>query len=332
MTKKWLSIITLALLLMILAACGADKAQKESGDDNKANDTEEKYKIGVTQIVEHPSLNSTLDGFKKAFTDAGVAADFTVENAQGDNSANATIATNLAGSNPDLIFAISTPSAQAVINATSTIPVIFTAVTDAVGAQLVKSAEAPGGNVTGTVDMHPEAIPTTLDFFKKELNVKNIGMVYNPGEQNSVEQVNIVKKLAEERGMTVVESAVATSADVKQATEALIGKADAFYIITDNTVVSAIESVASVAIDHKLPVFTAELDSVDRGVLGAFGFDYYDLGYESGEMALQILQEGKNPATMPVQNPQQLKLKMNEETAKAIGVTIKNEWDAELVK
>lgn len=332
MKKNWIAYtVGLLSVMFVLAACGgAEKTSTTSNDDKEteANEETEKYKIGVTQIVEHPSLNAAFDGFQKAIEDAGLEVEYDIQNAQNDNSANTTIANNLASSGVDLIFANSTPSAQAAASVTQEIPIIFTSVTDAVSAELVASNESPGGNVTGTIDNHPEAIPNTMKFLK-EAGVKNVGMVFNSGEQNSRAQVDAVKELLKDMDMSVKEASVATSADVKQATESLIGKVDAFYIITDNTVVSALESVVSVANDNKLPVMVGEFDSVKRGGLAAYGFEYYDIGYEAGQMAVKVLKGESEPATLPVQIPQNLKLIMNKDTADSIGLTIKDEWKAE---
>jgi putative ABC transport system substrate-binding protein len=319
--KKMMAVIFSTTL--ILAACG-DGGEKAASS--------KKYKIGVTQIVEHPSLNAAYDGFKKALEDAGIDAEYDPQIAQGDNSANTTIATNLVSAKVDLIFANSTPSAQAAASATSDIPIVFTSVTDAVGAELVKSMEKPGGNVTGTIDAHPDAISDTMKFLKEQLGAKKVGMVFNSGEQNSRAQVDAVKEMLKGMDMTVVEASVATSADVKQAAESLIGKVDSMYIITDNTVVSALESVISVANDNKIPVMVGEFDSVKRGGLAAYGFEYYDIGYEAGQMAVKILKGESKPADLPVQVPQKLKLVMNKKTASILGIDIKDEWKAELVE
>ncbi|MFF2753674.1 ABC transporter substrate-binding protein [Psychrobacillus sp. NPDC058041] len=319
--KKMMAVIFSTTL--ILAACG---------DGGEKAGSSKKYKIGVTQIVEHPSLNAALDGFQKALEDAGIDAEYDKQIAQGDNSANTTIATNLVSAKVDLIFANSTPSAQAAASATSDIPIVFTSVTDAVGAELVKSMEKPGGNVTGTIDAHPDAISDTMKFLKEQLGAKKVGMVFNSGEQNSRAQVDAVKEMLKGMDMTVVEASVATSADVKQAAESLIGKVDSMYIITDNTVVSALESVISVANDNKIPMMVGEFDSVKRGGLAAYGFEYYDIGYEAGQMAVKILKGESKPADLPVQIPQKLKLVLNKKTAAILGIDIKDEWKAELVE
>ena len=310
--------------VLLLMACGDGEKTESSNDDAK------KYKIGVTQIVEHPSLNAAYEGFKEAIEDAGLDVEFVVQNAQNDDSANTTIATNLVNSGVDLIFANSTPSAQAVASATQEIPIVFTSVTDAVGAELVNSLESPGGNVTGTIDLHPDVIPQTLKFLKEELGAKSIGMIFNTGEQNARVQMDKVHELVKDMDLNVVEAPVATSAEVKQAVDSLIGKVDSLYIIKDNTVVSALESVTSVAFDNKLPMMVGELDSVKRGGLAAYGFNYHDLGYETGQMAVKILKGENNPSELPVQVPKKLKFVINEDTASKIGLEIKEEWQAEV--
>ena len=325
-------------LVLLLAACGSGgSSSSDSKGDEKNNasesskEAEKTYKIGITQIVEHPSLNAATEGFKKAIDDAGLKVEYDSQNAQSDNSLNTTIANNLVSANVDLIFANSTPSAQASATATSDIPIIFTSVTDAIGAQLIESMEKPGKNITGTIDLHPETIAKTVAFLK-ELGAKNVGMVYNAGEQNSVAQVKEVKKVMGEQGLTIVEASAATSAEVKQATESLIGKVDAFYIITDNTVVSALESVIDVANANKLPLIVGELDSVERGGLAAYGFEYFDIGYEAGQMAVKILKGEATPADMPAQYPQNLKLVINKKVADDLGIEIKDSWGAELLE
>lgn len=346
MNKHWLkSIIALISILFILAACGNDddkvdattppedneeETAEEIESDEPAVEEQETYKVGVTQIVEHPSLNEAFEGFKQALEDAGLDIDYDIQNAQNDNNANVTIGTNLANSDADLIFANSTPSTQAVVSATQEIPIVFTSITDAVGAELVASMEEPGGNVTGTIDAHPDSIPKTMAFLKEELGAEKVGVVFNTGEQNSVVQIERIREQAEELGMTVVEATVSTSADVKQAIDSLVGKVDSIFSIQDNTTISAFETIIEVAETNKLPLMVAELDSVKRGGLAAFGFEYYDLGYETGEMAVQILKGEKEPATFPVQVPKELKFVVNKEAADKLGLEIKDEWGAEL--
>ncbi|MFY4777311.1 ABC transporter substrate-binding protein [Metabacillus sp. RGM 3146] len=310
---------------LALTACG--NSQSASGGGTAKENKDKTFKIGVTQIVEHPSLDEAFKGFQKALEEKGVKTKYEIKNAQGDPSTNTTIGTTLVNDKVDLIFANSTPSSQAALAATRKIPIVFSSVTDPLGAKLVKTLDKPDGNVTGTVDFHPEAIPSTLKFIKDELGGKKVGLLYNAGEQNSVAQVEAVKKEMSKVGLEPVTASVATSADVKQAAEALAGKIDAFYIVTDNTVVSALESVIAVAESKKIPLLAAELDSVKRGSFAAYGFSYFDIGHQAGEMAAQILTGEKKISELPVQNPDKLKLVINKKAAEQMGIKIKPEWD-----
>ncbi|WP_413789097.1 ABC transporter substrate-binding protein [Bacillus kandeliae] len=332
--KKWvkgMAAIGMTSMLM-LAGCGnSGEGEKKEEAGSEKEDT---VKIGVTQFVEHPSLDNAQKGFKQALEDAGIEAEYTVQNAQGDQNNNQTIATNLVSDEVDLIFANSTPSATSALNETKDIPIVFTSVTDPVAGGLVKDPKKPGGNITGTTDLHPDAISKTIEFMAKEFKGKNVGIIYNAGEQNSVAQVEAVEKVLKKNGLKLVPATVSTSSEVKQAAESLVGKADMIYIVTDNTVVSALESVIQVANKEDIPMFVGELDSVKRGGFAAFGFEYYDIGYEAGQMAVQILKEGKKPGDIPVQQPQKLKLLINEKAAKEMNIEMKEEWkdQAEFVK
>ncbi|MDQ0484622.1 putative ABC transport system substrate-binding protein [Alkalihalobacillus hemicentroti] len=326
--KKWIGISLVSV--MALTGCGTNSTSSNT-ENSKGGEAEESYTIGVTQIVEHPSLDAAFEGFKMALEENGFKegdnVTYDVQNAQNDMNNSNTIAQNLVGDEVDLIFANSTPSAQSALNATSEIPIIFTSVTDPVGAKLVESFENPGDNITGTTDTHPEAIPKTIEFIANEFEAKNVGLIYNAGEQNSVAQVEIVKEALTSKGMKAVEKSVSTSAEVKQATEALVGKVDVIYIATDNTVVSALESVISVANDKDIPMFAGEFDSVNRGAFAAYGFDYKDIGYEAGQMAAKILKGEETTAELPVQYPQNLKLKMNKKAAEEMDIEVKPEWE-----
>lgn len=332
-----LSFLLFGLVLLLAACGGGNETSTESTEGNSGTNTDteqptdaKSFKVGITQIVEHPSLDAATEGFKAALEESGLNIEFVDKNAQNDQSMNTTIAQDLVNQGVDLIFANSTPSAQAVKGATSDIPIIFTSVTDAVGAELVESMEAPGGNVTGTVDLHPDTIANTVAFLKDELGAKKVGTVYNTGEQNSVAQIEQVKALLEESGLELVEAPVSTSAEVKQATESLIGQVDSLYIITDNTVVSALESVIDVANANQLPLMVGELDSVKRGGLGAYGFEYYDIGYEAGQMAVKILNGEATSAEIPAAYPANLKLLINKSVADNLGLEIKDTWNAEV--
>lgn len=329
---KKLSFLLFGLILLLAACGGGESNESTENENNTSNDTEETktYKIGATQIVEHQSLNAAFEGFKAALEDSGLNYEIDSQNAQNDMTLSTTIAQNFANDGVDLIFANSTPSAQAAASVTSDIPVIFTSVSDPIGAELIDSMESPGGNVTGTVDLHPEVIKTTVQFLKNELGVNTIGTVYKSSEQNSVVQVQQMKEAAEEVGLTVEEATVAYANEVQQAAQSLVGKVDAFYIITDNTVVATLSSVVGVAEDNKLPLVVGEFDSVKNGGLMAFGFEYYDIGYEAGQMAVKILSGEATPSEIPAAYPANLKLLVNKEAADKYGIEVKEEWEAEL--
>jgi putative tryptophan/tyrosine transport system substrate-binding protein len=317
--KKILLTLLCGALLM-LTACG-------SGSEESGNKEEKKtVKIGITQLVEHPSLDASREGFIAALKDAGYEEGKNLKidykNAQGDMNNNMSIAQSLVADQNDLILAIATSSAQAAMQSTKDIPILFTAITDPVGAKLVNSIEHPGGNVTGTSDTHPEAIKKTINSIKEFIpNAKKVGIIYNSGEPNSVVNVENAKKVIKEIGLESVETTVSTSSEVKQAAEALIGRADVFYIPKDNTVVAALESVIKVANEKKIPTFVGEGDSVKRGTFASYGFEYHDLGYATGKMAVEIL-EGKKPSDIPVGFPENLELVINKKAAEQEGITL----------
>ncbi|QRI62836.1 ABC transporter substrate-binding protein [Shinella sp. PSBB067] len=280
--------------------------------------------VAVTAIVEHPALDAARDGVKEALEAAGYKEGenlkFIYESAQGNPATAAQIARQFVGENPSVIVPISTPSAQAVVSATKDIPVVFTAVSDPLGAQLVKDMDKPGGNVTGLSDMSPVA--EHLALIKEILpEAKTIGFLYNSGEANSVSLLAVLKEEAGKAGLTVVESAATKSAEVQGAARALVGRADAIYIPTDNTIISALEGAVAVAVEAKLPLFTADTDSVSRGAIAALGFNYKDVGRQTGEVVVRIL-KGENPGDIAVKVAAGTDLVVNKGAAAKMGVTL----------
>ncbi|AIB12148.1 ABC transporter permease [Azospirillum argentinense] len=280
--------------------------------------------VAITAIVEHPALDATRDGVIEALKAAGYTPGDTLkveyQSAQGNPATAAQIARQFAGARPDVIVPISTPSAQAVVASTRDIPVVFTAVTDPVGAQLVRSLDKPGANVTGVSDMAPVAEHVALI---REIvpSVKRLGVLYNAGEPNSVSLVKALKDEAQKAGLTVVEATATKSADAQPAARSLVGKADAIYVPLDNTVVSALESVVAVGQQAKLPVFSADTDSVARGTVASIGFDYRQVGRQTGEAVVRIL-KGEKPGDVPVTFAKGTDLFVNPKSAAAMGVTI----------
>ncbi len=286
---------------------------------------DDSLQIGVIQIVEHPALDGARQGFIDILEENGYVegenVTYDIQIAQGDMSTANTIAQKFDSQKLDLILAIATPTAQAVANVIDDTPILITAVTDPVDAGLVETAEKPNTNVTGTSDMQP--MDKQFDLIRKFVpDAKNIGVVYNAGEANSVLQVNMAKEIADELGMTLIEASADTSANVLQAAQSLAGRVDAIYVPTDNTVVSAIESVIIVAEDNDIPLIVGEEGGVRAGSLATVGIDYYELGRQTGRMALKIIKGEAQAETMPVETQEDTRLIINANAAKAMGVEI----------
>ncbi|MEA5463684.1 ABC transporter substrate-binding protein [Leptothoe sp. PORK10 BA2] len=309
-----------ALLSATLLGCGSNQELDEYGDPTA---TDVPY-VAVTQIVEHPALDAVRDGLKDKLKEEGYEADSSLkwewESAQGQAANAAQIAQKFVGDAPDLIVAIATPSAQAVVGSTDTIPVVFSAVTDPVGAELVPSLEASGGTVTGVSDLSPidEHLALVADIVP---DAKTVGVIYNAGESNSVSLLALLKTEAEAQGFTLQEATVSSSADVATAAKSLVGKVDVIYVPTDNTVVSALEAVIQVGNENKLPVFAGDTDSVERGAIATASFDYYEVGRQTGAMVVRIL-GGEKPGDIPVELANTVDLAINLKAAAAMGVTI----------
>lgn len=321
--RKWLGLGIAIFGLMVLVACGSSK----TGGDGKS------YTIGITQFVEHPSLDRATEGFKKALKDAGLEVDYDFQNAQGDQNNVKPIADNFVADGVDLIFANATPSAQGAKNATDEIPIVFTSVTDAIGAELVEAMDKPGENITGVVDLHPDAIKETVGFIDKYFNGAFVGLIYNTGEQNSVAQIDAVKEAANGTSLSFVERTVSTSAEVKQAATTLVGEVDVIYVVTDNTVVSALDSVVEVANDQDIPLIVGEPDSLEKGGFATYGIDYYTIGYRTGEMAVDILKGEKKAADINVEYPPEIQLFINKQATEEQSIDWNDDWnDAEFVE
>ncbi|MEM7443797.1 MAG: ABC transporter substrate-binding protein [Pseudomonadota bacterium] len=280
--------------------------------------------VAVSAIVEHPALDAARDGILDVLTENGYVEgenlEFIYQTAQGNPATAAQIARQFVGQNPSVLVPISTPSAQAMASATQEHPIVFTAVTDPIGAQLIVNADEPGGNITGLSDMSPLA--DHLDLIKEFLpDASAIGVPYNPGEANAVTLVTTLTEMAPEWGLTIVEAAAPRSADVLGAAQSLVGQVDAIYVPTDNTIVSALEAVLSVGQDSGVPVFSGDTDSVERGAVATVGFDYYQIGRQTGEIVLQVL-GGEHPSTIPVTIASGSDLFVNPAAAEAMGIEV----------
>ncbi|WP_291327806.1 ABC transporter substrate-binding protein [Desulfovibrio sp. UCD-KL4C] len=279
------------------------------------------YTVSITQIVEHPSLDAIREGFQNRMKEAGVNVQYNVHIAQGNQANNIQIANQIKGENPSLILAITTPSAQAVAQKIKDKPILFTGVTDPVAAGLVRTLMIPGKNITGMTDMSP--IVRQVELIKEFLpNVKTIGTIYNAGEANSVVLIKILKDVCKNSGIKVEAASIANSSGVYQAAKSLIGKCDAIYIPIDNTVVSGLEAAIKVCRQNKLPIFSADTDSVKRGTVAALAIDYYRMGLQTADIAIRILNNKAIPASTPVESLENLQLYINLGAAKKMGVII----------
>lgn len=328
--KRKLPLVAIAAgTALALSACGGgtkeakeavETAPEETTTESSEADTDVTFVIGVSQLVSHPSLDAAVEGFEAAFEDAGIPATFEVQNANGDQSVAASIAGTFNSGEHDLVLAVATPSAQAAAQAIAEKPVLFTAVTDPIDAGLVESWEEPGANVTGTSDANP--VEDQLALIQEIVpDVKTVGVVYSPGEANSLVQVEWAQEAAEKLGIELVEAPAVTSGDVLQAVESLAG-VDAIYVPTDNIVVSSLETVLQYGETHDIPVFGAEGDSVERGCVATYGLNYYELGYQTGQMAIEILKDGKAPSEIAVQTLETPSLYLNLGAAERMGVEI----------
>ncbi|WP_350257303.1 ABC transporter substrate-binding protein [Scrofimicrobium sp. R131] len=332
--KKSLSLLALgAAAVLGLSACGTGSSAQSEGTDKSESSqsapaSAESYQIGITQLMSHPSLDAARDGFVQAIEDAGLDVTFDEQNANGDQSVASSIAGTFNSGNYDLILAIATPNAQAVAQAITDKPVLFTAITDPVDAGLVDSMDQPGGNMTGTSDANP--VKEQLQLIKDVVpDAKKVGIIYSPGEANSVVQVEWAKEAVKDLGLELVEAPAVSSQEVLQAAESL-SNVDAIYVPTDNVVVTSLETVLKVGEERQIPVFGAEGDTVARGAIGTYGLSYFDLGYQTGQMAVRILVDGEDPATMPVETLSTPMLYLNKGAAERMGVELPESLLAEV--
>jgi len=285
--------------------------------------SEKTYKIGVLQLTEHPALDAANKGFIAALDESGIKYEADQQNAQNDQSACQTIATKLVNDGNDLILAIATPAAQAVAGATSDIPIVGTAITDFAEAGLVKDNDKPGTNVTGSSDLTP--VSEQLDLLKQLIpSAKKVGVLFCTAESNSTVQVKLAKDAAAKKDLEVVEYSVSSSNEIQQVVESMVGKVDACYCPTDNTIAAGMQTVAMIANDNKLPTIVGEQGMVENGGLATYGIDYERLGHMAGEMAAKILKGESKPADMAIQHEaaEDCTLVTNKTTAEKLGIDL----------
>lgn len=311
---KKLIALTLSAI-MALSVVGCSSGGKE--EDNKV-------KIGILQQLEHVALDNAREGFVKALEDNGYVDGenlvLDIQNAQSDQSNLSTMSDRLVNEKNDIILAIATGAAQSVAGKTKDIPILITAVTDPVDAGLAESMEKPNTNVSGTSDASPikEQIELML---RLKPDTKVVGLMYTSSEDNSVLQINQVKAILDDMNLEYVEQTVTNSNDVQQAAQSIVKKCDAIYIPTDNVLASSIAIVGSEAVREKVPVICGESGMVMSGGLATLGIDYYNLGYQTGEMAIRVL-NGEDITTMQIETQKDYSYTINGDMADALGITI----------
>lgn len=317
--KKFLTSAAALTTAIILAACGSSN----SSTTQSTTSNEKVYKIGVLQLTQHAALDQCNEGFFAALDESGIKYEADQQNAAGEQSACQTIAEKLVNDSNDLIYAIATPAAQAVAGVTTEIPVVISAITDPAKSGLVASNDAPGGNVTGTSDLTP--IKEQIELLKQLLpEASKVGILYCSAEPNSEIQAEMARQICADNGLESIDFTVSGLNEIQTVVESMVGKIDVIYTPTDNTIANGMSTVAMVATDHNLPIICGEKGMVDAGGLATYGIDYYQLGYMAGQMAVKILADGADPATMPIGYlaADQCELAVNEETAKALNIDL----------
>lgn len=278
--------------------------------------------IGISKIVAHPALDAIEKGVQEVVKSQYPDARFDPQNANGEMSTASSIAQKFKSEKVTLAVGIATPTAQALVNALKDQPVIFSAVTDPVGAGLIGSIEKGEKNVTGISDMTP--VKAQIELLNSIKPIKTLGHVYTSSEANAVSLANIAREVCKEMGIKFVETTVSNSAEVKQAVQTIAGRVDGIYISNDNTVVSALAAVASVAKKYKVPVMSADPSSAENTpVLAAWGHDYYKMGRATGRLVIRIL-KGEKPENIPtiyMTDASDVDLLINLDVANELGLT-----------
>lgn len=315
MTNRKLSLVALAVAGLIALTGCEDK--KEAPSTPTAASTV----VGLVQLVEHPALDEANRGIVDAVKARGLQVEFDQQNAQADQSNLGNIAQRFVSQKYPLIFAIATPAAQIMANATDKTPIVATAVTDFEVAKLVKSNKKPETNVTGSSDLNPvaEQVKLMLELFP---DAKSVGTIYNSSEINSQFQVAILKEEIQKRGLSLVELTVSSVNDVQQTAQSMIDKVDVIYVPTDNIIASAMPVLTKITTPAGIGIIAGEEGPLKGGALATVGADYYNLGRIAGEMGADILEGKSQPQNMPIRYQTEFKAKINANVAEKIGLKI----------
>lgn len=322
-------ITAMALGAILLASCGGKTNEKPKSEDKGGK----KLTIGIVQIADHPSLDAAREGFIEKLDEAGLDYELVDHRANGDLALIPQFASDLKNKKVDLIYTIGTPAAQGVANAITDLPILFSAVTDPVGAGLVDENTKVGANITGVSD-YVESGKLIDDFLKLYPETKTFGTIYNTNEQNSVVQIEALEKALSQRGLNLEKQGISSINDIPQAISSLKGKIDAMFTVTDNVVVNAMPVLSENLNKDKIPSIACDEGSVENGALISEGVNYKECGKKVGEMALAILRDKKEIKDLPYQNAESLKTLVNKNTAGILGLDLNNEVlkDAEYVE
>lgn len=332
MSLRKLAVALGASAVLFLSACGGPTTPGATPAESEAPAAEKVWEVGIVNYVSHPALDAAQQGFIDGLADAGYKdgekINLDLQNAQNDQATLTAIANQFADKDKDLVLAIATPSGQAVAQVITDKPILFAAVTDPVAAELVADWDAPGGNITGASDLNP--VEDQLKLIQEiDPSVKTVGIVYSSGEINAEVQVEAAEKAAPGLGITIEKAAVSNSSEVQQAAQSL--DVDAYYVPTDNNVVTGIEALLQVAEQKQAVVVASDEASVERGAAASQSVNYEQQGRDAADMAVQIL-EGADPATMPVKLQDSFDLTVNPEAAERMGATIPDDMASRAVK
>ena len=323
MKKKTIAIMMTAAMVMAMAAgCGSKESSSSDGDNKEAS-----YKIGIQQFAEHGSLDNCREGFLEGLEEEGIKEgdnlEVEVKNAMADTATNAQIADSFVSDNMDLICAIATPSAQSAYNAAmdKDIPVVYTAVTDPVAAELADKDGNPVGNVTGTSDTLP--VEEQLKMIREMMpDAKTIGILYTTSEANSVSAIATYESLVDKYGFTLETKGISKTSEIALATDDLLTKVDCITNLTDNTVVASLPTILEKANEKGIPVFGSEIEQVKIGCLAAEGIDYIQLGKQTGKIAAQILKGEKKASEIPYEIISEPGFYVNTKVAENLGIEV----------
>ena len=330
--RRFMAAAVSAAMAVGLAACGSSSSTASSSANatSAASGASGKtYKIGICQLVQHNALDAATQGFEDALTkEFGDNVKIDLQSAQGDSTTCATIVNGFVSNNYDLIMANATPALQAAVSATSTIPILGTSVTDyGTALSMDNFSGTTGLNVSGTSDLAPL---DQQEAMIKELvpNVKKVAIVYCSAEANSEFQAQKIEGYLKDDGIAYQEYTFADSNDIQSVVQSAVSDCDAMYIPTDNTAASNMTLVRNITEPAKIPIICGEENMCKSGGLATLSISYYDLGYQTGKMAIDILENGTDPSTMAIQYASATTKEYNADYAKAIGFTMPDGYTA----